>query len=91
MSELSLINAQSDTGPVCVLRGDVADQAALMGVLNGLDGLGLSLLSIACSDRTGAGASWLRCRPAGGGRSKSWKKKRGVSNGKETEHSHPLG
>ena len=49
VSELSLINAQSDTGPVCVLRGDVADQAALMGVLNGLDGLGLSLLSIACS------------------------------------------
>ena len=49
MSELSLINAQSDAGPVCMLRGNVTDQAALMGVLNGLDGLGLSLLFISCS------------------------------------------
>lgn len=49
VSEFSLINAQSDAGPVCMLRGDVPDQAALMGVLNGLDGLGLSLLFISCS------------------------------------------
>ncbi len=49
LSELSLINAQSDAGPVCMLRGNVTDQAALMGVLNGLDGLGLSLLSISCN------------------------------------------
>lgn len=49
VSELALINAQSEFGPICVLRGDVEDQAALMGVLNGLDALGLSLLSVACS------------------------------------------
>lgn len=48
LSELTLSDAQTETGTVSLLRGNVADQAALLGVLNGLDGLGLALLSISC-------------------------------------------
>ncbi len=38
----------NDDTPVTVLRGEVTDQAALFGVLNGLYGLGFPLLSVEC-------------------------------------------
>lgn len=48
LGDLTVGITQTEGGPVSTLSGYVVDQAALMGVLNGLDGLGLKLFSIHC-------------------------------------------
>ena len=40
--------ADADGNSMTILTGELADQAALYGVLNGLYGLGFSLLSVEC-------------------------------------------
>ena len=40
--------ADADGNSLTILTGELADQAALYGVLNGLYGLGFSLLSVEC-------------------------------------------
>lgn len=48
LGDLSVGTTQTESGAVSTLSGYLVDQAALMGVLNGLDGLGLRLFSIYC-------------------------------------------
>jgi hypothetical protein len=40
---------QEDQKPVTILSGQVCDQAALMGVLNGLYQLHMTILSVSCT------------------------------------------
>lgn len=42
------ITAVNDV-PITILQGEIIDQAALFGVLNGLYGLGFPILSVDCS------------------------------------------
>ncbi len=47
---MRLETEQGDTGRVTVLTGQLADQAALLGILNQLNMLGLPLLSVELLD-----------------------------------------
>ena len=52
LSDLTLSGFDTEAGHISRLSGHVADQAAMLGILNGLDGLGLSLISVSCSAQT---------------------------------------
>ena len=52
MGGLEISVARSKDQPVTTLTGEIRDQAALMGVLNGLNALGYSLISVECQSLT---------------------------------------
>lgn len=51
-SGLEIKTTEADGASITKLSGDLIDQAALLGVLNGLYGLGYALLSVAVSTET---------------------------------------